>query len=227
MAVLPMLLMTPATVFAQSNQTPASNSVPATSAQSEPTTSSTGETTEQRIVKYKKIYALQVTPVDQAKLKSKCKASQAKGKLLSASVVEKNKVRSVVYKDILNTLDKIINKLDDADYDTTNLKAQRKELQKLVTNYTADVKTYTDTLTDMTTIDCATDPVGFKASLEAARISRARVSKDIVAIRIYVETTIKKSLKEASTSLKDSSATNSQTTTEITKPNSANGGGAQ
>jgi hypothetical protein len=202
---------TPATPSAETSQ-----STKPTNNQSKP---AAAETAEQRITRYKKTYALQVSAAEQEKLKTKCKIGQAKGKLLQTTVVEKSKARTLVYKEIVAKMDAIIIKLDDAEYNTKSLKLQRTELQKLISSYANDLTSYTNTLTDLNAIDCVTDPVGFKASLEAARVARAAVNKDAVAIRTYLETTIKKSLKDASTSL----STDKPVKKDTTKPEASTG----
>jgi hypothetical protein len=67
--------------------------------------------------------------------------------------------------------------------------------------------TYTQTISDLGSMDCVTDPLGFKATLESARTQRDLVAKDAAAIRSYLTDTIKPTLQEIRTSLDAADAT--------------------
>lgn len=220
---LPMLIFTPVVVHAATTPTsttttttttttPAPTTTPSTTSTKKTTTTTTEKTLTpaQRLEKYKTTYTVTLTPIQQASLKIKCKAAQAKGKTLAANVTKNNMARTAAYTQITTKLDKLILKLKDADYDTKTLESQRAELQTLITKYTTDLATYQNALTDMNDVDCITDTSGFKASLEASRAARVVVAKDAQAIRTYINETIKVSLKAAKTALtKDT--TNNQT----------------
>jgi hypothetical protein len=139
------------------------------------TTTTTTETITQRVGKYKQSLKNQPTAAEQAKIKLNCKAAQ-------------------VNVSITNNLKTLVTDLKASNVDTAALETQRDALQKLITTYGTDLKTYQENIADMNAIDCVTDPVGFKAALEAARSSQAIVLKDIKAIRTYVNDTIKPTL---------------------------------
>lgn len=168
------------------------------------TTTTTTETTEKRIAKYKLALKTQPTAAEQIKIKANCKAAQVKGRILSAQITQKITLRSAAYVAVTGKIDGLITDLKAANVDTTKLQTERDALQKLITTYGTDLKVYQDSITDMNAVDCATDPVGFKASLEAARTSQATVLKDIKAIKAYVKDTIKPTLED----IKNSKPTN-------------------
>lgn len=158
------------------------------------TTTTTTETITQRVGKYKQSLKNQPTAAEQAKIKLNCKAAQVKGRVLSTQISQKIVIRSAVYVSITNKLNTLVTDLKASNVDTAALETQRDALQKLITTYGTDLKTYQENIADMNAIDCVTDPVGFKAALEAARSSQAIVLKDIKAIRTYVNDTIKPTL---------------------------------
>jgi hypothetical protein len=167
-------------------------------------TTTTTETPEKRIAKYKLALKTKPTAAEQIKIKANCKAAQVKGRILSAQITQKITLRSAAYVAVTGKIDGLITDLKAANVDTTKLQTERDALQKLITTYGTDLKVYQDNLTDMNAVDCTTDPVGFKASLEAARTSQATVLKDIKAIKAYVKDTIKPTLED----IKNSKPTN-------------------
>jgi aconitase B len=160
----------------------------------------TTETTTQRVGKYKLALKTQPTVAEQIKIKANCKAAQVKGRILSTQITQKIALRSAAYVAVTVNIDNLINDLNAANVDTTELQTESDALQKLITTYGTDLKVYQDNITDMNAVDCVADPVGFKAALEAARTSQATVLKDIKAIRAYVNDTIKPTLQAIITS---------------------------
>jgi hypothetical protein len=160
----------------------------------------TTETTTQRIGKYKLTLKVQPTAAEQIKIKANCKAAQVKGRILSAQINQKVVLRSAAYVSVTGKIDSLITDLKAANVDTTKLQTERDALQKLITTYGTDLKAYQENITDMNAVDCIVDPVGFKAALETARASQATVLKDIIAIRAYVNDTIKPTLQDIITS---------------------------
>jgi hypothetical protein len=160
----------------------------------------TTETTTQRIGKYKLTLKVQPTAAEQIKIKANCKAAQVKGRILSTQINQKVVLRSAAYVSVTGKIDSLITDLKAANIDTAKLQTERDALQKLITTYGTDLKAYQENITDMNAVDCITDPVGFKAALETARTSQATVLKDIIAIRTYVNDTIKPTLQDIITS---------------------------
>lgn len=184
------VLIAPVMVRAATTTTPA----PAT-----PTATAT-ETITQRVSKYKLSLKAQLTTAEQAKIKGNCKAAQVKGRVLSAQVAQKVAIRTGTYTTITKKIDDLITELKAANVDTAKLETEQEELQKLITTYGTDLKTFQENISDMNTVDCVTDPTAFKAALETARTSQATVLKDIKAIRTYIQGTIKPTLQDIKTS---------------------------
>lgn len=172
-----------------------------TTQKTEVETKKSTETPAQRLEKNKTKYAIKLTTADQARLKLKCKTAQIKGKVLVSVIVKNNINRTATYTKISTSLDTLIPRLKDADFDTKTLEANKLELQKKITAYSTDLTAYKTQLSDMNEMDCVTDPTGFKAALEAAREQRVLVAKDATEIRTYAETTLKTTLKEVKVSM--------------------------
>ena len=183
--------MLPVMVHAATTTTPAATTTT--------TTTTAAETITQRVSKYKLALKTQPTVAEQAKIKANCKAAQVKGRVLSTQITQKVVIRSAAYVTVTGKLDTLITDLKAANVDTAKLETERDELQKLITTYGTDLKTYQENIADMNSVDCLTDPTAFKAALESARTSQAIVLKDIKAIRTYVNDTIKPTLQDIKT----------------------------
>jgi hypothetical protein len=209
LAALSLLVFSPALVSAQTTEpsttTTNTTTTTTTTDTTKPAETPQSETSVQRIERYKKTYNTKLTAADQSRYKLKCKAAQVRSKAFLTSLENKTKSRAAAYKKITTKLDELTTKLKDTDYDTKELESSIAQLKKLIATYETDLLAYKNALTDMSNVDCVTDPVAFKASLDAARAQRQAVNKDAVEIRTYIEVTIKKSLKDAKDSLSKTS----------------------
>lgn len=212
--ILPAFVFT--TVVSAETATTSNDASVSSPAQTGPGNSEEEEKTlEQRIAEYKTSLKTQPTVAQQNVLKAKCKPAQAISKALITRVATTDKTRVQVYGDVALTLETIIPRIKEAKVDVEALAKQQTELTGMIDEYTASVKTYQAVLNDLNEIDCAADPVAFKATVEAARTARVAVSNSATAIKQYAAQTIKPSLAEAKEKLaKDTETTDS--TTEAT-----------
>ena len=138
-----------------------------------------------------------LSTVEQERLKSKCKVAQT-GAVSSLSgrikVIETS--RAEVHTNLVNRLNKLVEKLKAKDVDTTKLEAEITELKTKIATFKADLAKYRQAVIDLKAMDCVSDPDAFKASLESARTLRETVAKDAAAIKTYVNDTIKPTLKD-------------------------------
>ncbi len=202
---LPVLVLSPVAVFA----------APSPIAETKQ-----AETMAQRVEKSKLKFAPKLTAEQTVKIKGKCKASQVISKALSVQLTRNNTKRTAAYTEITAALTEAIASLK-ANKDTTDLEAQSKVLSTKIAKYTTDMTAYQTAITDLSGVDCATDPVAFKAALEEARAARKTVADDVVDIRTYINTTIKKSLKElkpktTKPTIETNTSTSNETNTETT-----------
>ena len=180
-----------------SNQAPSSNT---TQAQKQNTNTQATQLTE-RVAKRKSELKTTMTTVQQKRLVSRCKNAQT---LLKVTVDKATKIqtsRDKIHTDLLDKLTKLEAKLATSGVDTTELKAQIDALKVKIDTFKADTTAYLQAAQDTADLDCQADPVGFKASLEAARASLKKLQADAVAIRTTFAQDIKPRLAAAKTKL--------------------------
>ncbi len=163
-----------------------------TNDESEPTTDKTA--LPQRLEKRQGELRTKPSLVEQKRLELRCKPAQPLFKNFGDKVRANVDSRHKAYEALEQHLTTITEKLDAKGVDTTELKSQQKILDDKITVYNKDLKTYRQALTDLSTMDCAANTAGFKASLEEARKMRENLSKSIADIQTYVKETIKPTL---------------------------------
>lgn len=154
------------------------------------------ETRAQRVEKNKTKFSVKLTDADSTKIKGKCKAAQVISKAHTSQVNKKEVSRKAVYGEITKAVEDAIAEFKTAGKDTATLESQSKELTDLIGKYNTSLTTFKTSLTDLSEVECVTDPAAFKASLESSRDARKTVAEDAKAIRKFVNDTIKKTLKE-------------------------------
>ncbi len=146
----------------------------------------------------------QVTNVEKLKIQQKCKASQGSLSSIKGRITGIETSRTNVYRALTERLDKLTERIRIAGPDTTELQVALDALDVKIDLFKSDLETYISAVSDLTAMDCAADPVAFKASLEAARAARAKVAADALDIKKYVNDTIKPALSQLRDKLDDS-----------------------
>lgn len=177
------------------------------------TTSTTADTTAetvkpdnkellQRLIDRKTRLKTVLTAAETAKLKLKCVPSQT-GSLrsLSGRIQGIETSRREVHKNLVNRLEKLVEKLKVKNVDTAELEAEIVVLKAKIATFDANLSLYKQAITDLKSMGCVTDPVSFKASLETARTLRETLVMDSAAIKSYVKDTIKPTIKAIRTAL--------------------------
>lgn len=143
-----------------------------------------------------------LTTAEQSRLKLKCVPSQTGSiKSLSGRIKGIETSRRQTHKNLLDRLDKLVEKLKVKNVDTTELEAEIVVLKTKIATFDADLVLYKQAITDLKSMDCVADPVSFKASLETARTLKQTVATDSESIKSYVNDTIKPTLKIIRTAL--------------------------
>lgn len=194
---LVLLLITPMAVAATTTPDASSSSAPKTT-----------KTLADRIAARKTAFTTKLSDAEQAALKIKCKPAQTKTIQLVASHTKQVKDRQDRYNEIVEKFEAIIGKLEVANFDTKDLAAKSVELQQYIDTFNKDIIEYKAALADVNEVDCIVDPVGYRASLEAARQARVVVAKDAAVIRSYISDTIQPALAAAKASLTTEEGTN-------------------
>lgn len=204
-------LLTPVALAATS-ATPTSTSPSAPSASTTDKTAKPAAKIADRVAAYKTKQVVKLQAAEETRLKGSCKAAQLKVKTLSTKSATANTERTKQYEQTATKLSKIITRISDADVDTTDLEAVKKELATKVAQYDSDYTVYKTDLADISELDCVTDPTAFKAALLSARADQLTVQASAKAIRDYVPT-IKEKLAAARDALKQAKASDTDTTT--------------
>src|SRR3989344_903410 len=150
-----------------------------------------------RLEKRKTEFKVKLSDTEHTRIKSRCKQAQGGGiKSLDGRIKGIETSRERVHKNLVNRLNKLVDKLKAKNIDTTELESEITVLEAKIATFKADLATYKQDMVDLKAMDCAADPTAFKAALEAARADREKVHQDAKDIRSYVKDTIKPTLKE-------------------------------
>jgi len=169
-----------------------------------PTTTSSDDTAKietedhtmaDRLAKFKTKFKIDLTVAEQANLKLHCSAAQVVIGALDVRFVGNVAIRTKAYSDLQTRLTKLIADLKAKNVDTTMLVQEQTVLNTKITTYNTDLTAYRQALSDLKAVDCKTDPVSFKAALEAARSAHDTVVADALAVRSYVVDTIRPTLQ--------------------------------
>ncbi|MBA3758250.1 hypothetical protein H0X10_01290 [Candidatus Saccharibacteria bacterium] len=188
------LSFVPITVLAQEteNNTPTTTTQQTTSTDEEPLDP---VKLKERLTKRKTDLKTRIDATKQARLKSRCKASQGNLSSIRGRIKGLETSRSNVYENLVNRLTKLNDKLKEKGVNTAELESQITQLNSLIETFNTDLAAYKEAVGDMAGMDCASDPTAFQASLDAARTARAKTAEDAKAIRSYLTDTIKPTLK--------------------------------
>lgn len=204
--VLALPLIATATVFAEntasSTTTNTTTSTPAASPTTKTTTSAADlKALADRLAKRKADLKLKLTSAETLRLQTKCVAAQTTLGTLKERINTIDTNRTAAYKSITDNLTSLSEKLKNKSVDTTAFDADLATLQTKFNTFATDLATYKQAVADLVIVDCKADPDGFKASLETARTSVAQVNKDAVAVRSYLNDTLKPLLQTIRTQL--------------------------
>ncbi len=157
---------------------------------------------QQRLEKRKNdLNIKQVTAAEKLKIQQKCKASQGNLSSLKGRITGIDTSRTNVYAALNDRFTKLVEKLKSAGADTAELESEIAILNTKIETFKTDLEDYKLAVSDLAAMDCAADPVAFKASLESARNARTKLKSDTADIKTYVNDTIKPTLKKIRTQL--------------------------
>ncbi len=157
------------------------------------------ETTEkstlsERIKTYKAGIKTKIANNAQTKIALHCSVAQENTKTLTTRMKIVEKKRNAAYSNITKQLNTLLKRLDNQAYETTSLKDNITVLEGKTTDFKTSMAGYTQSLDDLSTMDCKKDPLAFIGALQAARKSHEKILPMITDIREYITNTIKPSL---------------------------------
>ena len=177
----------------------------------------------ERLEKHKAELKIKLSNIDKNRIKDRCKQAQGGGiKRLDGRIKGIETSRDKVHTNLVNRLNKLVEKLKTKAVDTAALESEIAVLITKIETFKADLATYKQNLTDLKAMDCASDPTAFKAQLEVVRTDREKVHQDVIDIRKYVKETIKSTLKEIRSQLEEQEQTDSDSDNQAN--NTAGGG---
>lgn len=156
---------------------------------------------QERIEKHKAALATKLTADQQAHYKARCKAAQSVVGTIHDRLGNSLSAKTQAFERLPEHVSNILTKLEDKDLDLEELKSNQAQLMVKINTFKTDLADYRQTLSDMKEMACETDPDGFKAALEAARTTRAKLAASVADIKSYVNDTIKVTLKSLRTQL--------------------------
>lgn len=126
---------------------------------------------------------LRLTAAQTKVITTKCKAAQTNlGNLKSRTQTGINK-RFDTYTAISAKLKETVAKMQTAGVDTAELKGLVTQFDTSLAAFKVNLTAYNFSLDDLIAMDCAADPIAFKATLESLRTQRAQLGKDAAGIR--------------------------------------------
>ena len=199
-------------------ETEASNT---TASNTESTDTQTDQKTMlERLAEHKAEFKTKLTDTQQTRIKNRCKQAQNGGiNSLGGRIKGIETSRNEVHTNLLNRLNKLVEKLKAKSIDTAKLESEIAVLKTKIDTFKTNLAAYKQEIADLKSMDCASDPTAFKAALEAARSSRQKLWQEAIDIRKYINDTIKPTLKDIRSQLEAKEKTESQdsssnTTTE-------------
>ncbi len=191
-----------------SSTTSTSNSSSSSSSADTPLTEQQKTELAKRLSDRKTELKTKLTTAETAKIKGKCTTSQGVISSLGQRIKGIETSRTEVYNNVIDNLTKLSTKLKAKNIDTTTLDTEITTLKAKVATFNTDLTAYKQAVTDLKNMDCVSDPTAFKASLEAARTAREKVSKDAADIRTYLKDTVKVTLKDLRSQVEAKESTN-------------------
>lgn len=198
-----------AVVFAQETVAKPTTTTPTASVEQKPGTPTPQQAAalKARLEKIKTDLKIKLGAQEKTRLQARCKASQGLVSSLSGRVNGTETSRTEVYANITDRLTDLSAKFKNKGTDTTALDADIAILKTNIASFKTDLAVYKQNASDLSELDCNTDPDAFKAALLATRSAQETVNKDALAIRAYVNDTIKPLLKTLRAQLETKKAT--------------------
>lgn len=153
---------------------------------------------------------LKLTEVAKKKIVLKCKPAQTVVETTEKVDETVTTKRTDVYKKVTTRLNDLITKLKANSIDTTALEAAQASLETKVATFNTDMSAYQQAMTDLRSLNCATDPVAFQAALTTARADRDKVRADAADIRDFVKNTLRPALQAVKEKLQATKTTDSE-----------------
>ncbi len=175
-------------------------------AQTDPAASPAGGTFDQRLVQRKNERKIALEEKDSKRIISQCTKAQTELRKVQTELRQLSSRRTDTYRTIDGKLWVAVGILKLGGKDTFKLERQRAAYIQNVEGFHTILKEYQQAIDDTVVVNCAADPIGFKALLETSRIYQAQLIAQSASIRNLVINDIKTTLSDHTTDLQPVSA---------------------
>lgn len=148
-----------------------------------PVSSEQNTSLAQRLAKREATYKVTLTPADRQRLATACVVSQSALGALKAKDATSADNRRRIYEDLATQLANFVNDLSLQKISLSDLNSAKENYFQAANKYLADAQIYRTALSDAYSMDCAADPLGFKASLSEVRSLRSVLAQDSINIK--------------------------------------------
>lgn len=169
---------------------------------------------QERVEKYKTKLSEQPAKTELDRLTLRCEVSQNALKNVNTKVASVKEKRVEVYKNLVTDLDELIVVLEQSSVDVTDLKAQVDVLKTMIETFTTDIETYRQVVEDASELDCATDPLALKASIQEGRKNLSTLVTQMTEIKAHINNLVKPSLAKIKADLQAQQAESQAAPTE-------------
>lgn len=143
-------------------------------------------TLSQRVAQRKNTASLKLTDSQIQNIAGRCAAAQTRLKNVQTKDKSIADNRHQTYEGVATQLDAIINRLQNQNVDTAQLKTAQAKFNNAINKYLADALSYKTAIDDAVLVKCAADPQGFEATLQEARKLRVQLAKDSEQVKAQV-----------------------------------------
>ncbi len=201
---LPLIGVIPAAAVAHAETTTSSTTKPLITQATDAIKADTAQlkqALQARIQARKDKLQVRLSALEQQRLKTRCKSSQGVVSSLQARINGIETAHTKAHTHVVSQLTDLSAKLPAQGLDNTQLQTEITNLNAQIAKFNSDFATYKDDVSDLAVMDCAADPVGFKASLEASRNQMGLLRQEGTAIQAYLKDTIKPTLQTIRTQI--------------------------
>jgi hypothetical protein len=155
-----------------------------------------------RVSERKNLLKLQFNQEQTQKISSNCVAAQARIKNIASTEKKAADKRQETYTNLSTRATTVLRSLQKQGLDISESKAAQIQFDAAINQYIADTSKYRDVVADSLEINCATDPVGFEATLTTARALRITMANDANQVKV-ARTILSQVLAKITESLKE------------------------
>lgn len=150
---------------------------------------------EKRLQEYKEKRTTKLTAAQEQQLKAKCQGAQVVTQKLVDNAEKVKTLREAQYGKVSSKLTQLVERLKMAKVETAEIEKAVSGFSEQSTAFLTAIDSYKTTLDDLSEMECATDPVAFRAALEEAKTQRVALVKSSQDLRKYYNETIKPALQ--------------------------------